>query len=130
MMSKLPQDPLIYLITGNTRIGGAQRILIDEFYELTARDVQVKIVSLSARVQNDDILNVDSKFSPVKGVQILWPGSGKMKQLKFLMREFRKSPHKIHVVSNDFTGVLISRFAALMNGKRIKIDLYIQLHEA
>ena len=125
MMSKLPQDPLIYLITGNTRIGGAQRILIDEFYELTARDVQAKIVSLSPRVPNDDILNVDNKFSPAKGVEILWPGSGKMKQLKFLMREFRKSPQKIHVVSHDFTGVLISRFAALMNFKRITIDLYI-----
>ncbi len=124
-MSKLPQEPLIYLITGNTRIGGAQRILVDEFYELTARNTRAKIVSLSPRVQNDDILNVDNSFSPFKGVDILWPGSGKMKQLKFLMREFRKSPYKIHVVSHDFTGVLISRCAALINFKSIKIDLYI-----
>lgn len=124
-MSKSIQEPLIYLITGNTRIGGAQRILLDEFYELTARKVRARIVSLSPRVYNDDILHVDSNFSQVTSVEILRPGVGKIKQFKFFFREFRKIPFNIHVVSHDFTGVFIARCAALLNFKRVTIDLYI-----
>ncbi len=115
----------VYLITGNTRIGGAQRIALDEFYELSNRGIQVKLVSLDPAVENDDILYVDKNFPPVKDVTVLAPGSGKLKQFKYFFREFKENPNKIHVVSHDFRGVLISRCAALASRKKIAIDLYI-----
>ena len=124
-MSINNQGTRVYLITGNTRIGGAQRIALDEFYELSNREIQVKLVSLNPIIEDDDILNVDKKFPPVKDVTILAPGSGKLEQFKYFFREFRENPNKTHVVSHDFSGVLISRCAALASGKKITIDLYI-----
>jgi glycosyltransferase involved in cell wall biosynthesis len=124
-MSINNQGTQVYLITGNTRIGGAQRIALDEFYELSNREIQVKLVSLNPIIEDDDILNVDKNFPPVKDVTILAPGSGKLEQFKFFFREFRENPNKTHVVSHDFSGVLISRCAALARGKKITIDLYI-----
>jgi glycosyltransferase involved in cell wall biosynthesis len=119
------QEKQVYLITGNTRIGGAQRIALDEFYELSNRGIQVKLVSLNPIIENDDILNVDKHFPPAKDVSIISPGSGKIKQLKYFIQEFAENPNKIHVVSHDFSGVLISRCAALAIRKRITVDLYI-----
>ena len=119
------QGNQVYLITGNTRIGGAQRIALDEFYELSNRKIQVKLVSLNPVIENDDILNVDKNFPRVKDVNVVSPGSGKIKQLKYFFQEFKENPNEIHVVSHDFSGVLISRCAALASRKRMTIDLYI-----
>lgn len=119
------QEVSVYLITSNTRIGGAQRIALDELYELSDRGIQAKLVSLSPSLKNDDILNVDKDFHPAKKIKICEPGSNKLKQVSFLIREFKRNPNKIYVLSHDFTGVLISRCAALASWKRIAIDLYI-----
>jgi len=115
----------IYLITGNTRVGGAQRILMDEFYELTQRGIAPKIISFSKRLENDDILNVDRNFPLAQEVEIFFAGEGKIKQLVYLMREFAFNSGKFHVLSHDFTGVLISRIASIATLKHVKIDLYV-----
>lgn len=124
-MSNAPQKPFLYLITGNSRIGGAQRILIDEFYEFSERKVLTKIVSLSPSFENDEILNVDNNFAPSKNVRIYFAGNSKLKQLQFFMREFKNNQFKVHVISHDFTGALIARCAGVLTFKRIVVDLYV-----
>lgn len=124
-MPKTLQDYSIYLLTGNTRIGGAQRILIDEYYELISRNASAKIISLSQTIENDEILTVDRNFILANRVEIQFAGEGKINQIRFLIQEFKNSPKKVHVISHDFSGVLISRVAGILCLKKITIDLYI-----
>jgi len=123
---KVQIKPLeMFLITGNTRIGGAQRILIDEYYELTRRGFKPQIISLTPRLVNDDILNVDGNFQPSNEISIQYIEGGKWKQVLILASEFRLIRGRVNIVSHDFTGVLICRVAGILSFRRIKLALYI-----
>lgn len=106
-------------------MGGAQRILLDEFYEFQGRGLSARIISLSPAIPEDDILTVDSNFRPSKGVIIEYPGNTRISQLIYLTKVL-KNHHAISgIVSHDFPGTVICRLASLFSGRRIRISLYI-----
>ncbi len=115
----------ILLITGNTRVGGAQRILLDEFYEIQSRGIGVQIVSLSPSIPEDDILNVDSNFQPSKEVSVEYAGVNRISQVLYLTKVLKENDGISGIVSHDFPGVVICRLACFFSRKRLHISLYI-----
>jgi hypothetical protein len=124
-MSNVEALSTILLITGNTRVGGAQRILLDEFYEIQSRGISARIVSLSPSIPEDDILNVDSNFHLSKEVSVEYAGINRISQVLYLIKVLKKKNGISGIVSHDFPGVVICRLATFILGRRVHVSLYI-----
>jgi hypothetical protein len=123
-MGKEVSASVILLVTGNTRVGGAQRILLDEFYEIQSRGLTAQIISLSPSLSEDDILIVDSNFRPSSEVVIKQPRGNRISQVYYLAKVLRKNQIS-GIVSHDFPGVVICRVASFLSCRNTPISLYI-----
>lgn len=115
----------VLLLTGNTRVGGAQRILLDEFYEIQSRGICARIVALNPAIPEDDILNVDSNFQLSKEVLVEYAGANRISQFLYIINVLKGENKISGIVSHDFPGVVMSRLACLFIGRRVHISLYI-----
>lgn len=124
-MNKTEDLSTILLITGNTRVGGAQRILVDEFYEIQSRGIGAQIVSLSPSIPEDEILNVDTNFQLSREVSVKYAGANRISQILYLTKVLKENVKISGIVSHDFPGVVLCRLACFFSGRRLHISLYI-----
>ncbi len=113
----------ILILVDNLRIGGIQRLVLDECYSLGEFQIDHQIVSLSPVNLDDSMMMVDSGYSKSKTIKIQYLEGNKIQQIKALTKCLSKN-HDL-VVTHSTTGAALIWFARAIMFKRIKIYLYI-----
>ena len=113
----------VLIVVDNLRVGGIQRLAIDECYSLNKRGVKHLLVSLNAFEENNSIVKVDEEFAEISQLNIQYLGQGKLRQLNELTK-FVKQDFNL-IVTHSATAALLLRFAAILKMKRVSIILYI-----
>ena len=113
----------VLIVVDNLRVGGIQRLAIDECYSLNKRGVKHLLVSLNAFEENNSIVKVDEEFAEISQLNIQYLGKGKLRQLNELTK-FVKQDFNL-IVTHSATAALLLRFAAILKMKRVSIILYI-----
>lgn len=113
----------VLIVVDNLRVGGIQRLAIDECYSLNKRDIKHLLVSLNAFEENNSIVKVDEEFAEISQLNIKYLGKGKLRQLNELTK-FVKQDFNL-IVTHSATATLLLRFAVTLKMKKVKIILYI-----
>ena len=113
----------VLIVVDNLRVGGIQRLAIDECYSLNKRDIKHLLVSLNAFEENNSIVKVDEEFAEISQLNIQYLGKGKLRQLNELTK-FVKQDFNL-IVTHSATAALLLRFAVILKMKRVSIILYI-----
>jgi len=119
----LQKPKSVLIVVDNLRVGGIQRLAIDECYALNKRGIKHLLVSLTAFEENNSIVKVDEEFAEISQLNLKYLGKGKLRQLNELTK-FVKQDFNL-IVTHSATASLLLRFAVTLNMKKIKIILYI-----
>jgi glycosyltransferase involved in cell wall biosynthesis len=116
-----------YLAVDDLRVGGIQRLVLDEAYALSESGYSVKIINFGAARENDSIIHVDNMTeSQLNGLSIFITSiattrASRLKELRSFIKENDVESIICHSPSTSFW----FRLAALSKLRRIKISLWI-----
>lgn len=113
----------VLIVVDNLRVGGIQRLAIDECYSLNKRGIKHLLVSLNAFEESNSIVKVDEEFAEISQLNLKYLGKGKLRQLNELTK-FVKQDFDL-IVTHSATAAILLRFAVTLNMKKMKIILYI-----
>jgi hypothetical protein len=119
----LQKPKSVLIVVDNLRVGGIQRLAIDECYALNKRGIKHLLVSLNAFEENNSIVKVDEEFAEISQLNLKYLGKGKLRQLNELTK-FVKQDFNL-IVTHSATAALLLRFAVTLNMKKMNIILYI-----
>ena len=83
-MSSTGQEFVI--VAENLRIGGIQRLLIDETYQFIEWNSNPQIISLAPKLLGDHLPDLDAEFQKSKCLEITYLESNKFEQVKFFYK--------------------------------------------
>lgn len=115
------------IVAENLRIGGVQRLLIDETYQFLEWNFTPKIISLSTRLQGDHLPDLDLEFSECQNLDITYLNQNKISQIKYFFHLVRTKESPRIYITHSITGALILRISSMLAFKRIQIIL--QIHQ-
>ena len=115
------------IIAENLRIGGVQRLLIDESYQFLAWDGHPQIVSLAPKMPGDHLPDLDEEFKPSKKLDITYLNANKAEQIGYFYKLMRKKESPRVFITHSTTGAALLRICSLLALKRILIIL--QIHQ-
>jgi hypothetical protein len=115
----------IIFLVDNLRVGGIQRLLLDECYWLIEKGIATTIVTFSDRVEFDEITKLDREFPYVKDLDIQFAGIGKVKQIQFISNLLKSRNQSYTIISHTTSGVFVGRIASVLSRKPVLISLYI-----
>jgi glycosyltransferase involved in cell wall biosynthesis len=115
------------IVAENLRIGGVQRLLIDESYQFLAWDSNPQIVSLAPKMPGDHLPDLDEEFKPSKKLNITYLSANKARQISYFYKLMRKKESSRVFITHSTTGAALLRISAILALKRIIIIL--QIHQ-
>jgi glycosyltransferase involved in cell wall biosynthesis len=111
------------IVVDNLRIGGIQRLAIDECYSLNKKGIKHLLVSLNVLEENNSIVKVDREFTEISQLNLRYLGKGKLRQLNELTKLMKQDFNLI--VTHSATAALLLRIAVTLKMKKVNIVLYI-----
>jgi glycosyltransferase involved in cell wall biosynthesis len=115
------------IVAENLRIGGVQRLLIDESYQFLAWDSNPHIVSLAPKMPGDHLPDLDGEFKPSKKLNITHLSANKAAQINHFYNLMRKKESPRVFITHSTTGAALLRISSILALKRILIIL--QIHQ-
>lgn len=115
------------IVAENLRIGGVQRLLVDETYQFLEWDSNPQIISLSPNLPEDHLPNLDRDYSRSKKLKISFLNSSKFEQIKYFYMLMRKKDAPRIFITHSTTGAALIRICALISFKKVLIIL--QIHQ-
>jgi hypothetical protein len=115
------------IVAENLRIGGVQRLLIDESYQFLAWDSNPQIVSLAPKMPGDHLPDLDEEFKPSKKLNITYLSANKARQISYFYKLMRKKESSRVFITHSTTGAALLRISAILALKKILIIL--QIHQ-
>jgi glycosyltransferase involved in cell wall biosynthesis len=115
------------IVAENLRIGGVQRLLIDESYQFLAWDSNPHIVSLAPKMPGDHLPDLDEEFKPSKKLNITHLSANKAAQINYFYKLMCKKESPRVFITHSTTGAALLRISAILALKKILIIL--QIHQ-
>jgi hypothetical protein len=100
-----------FIITENLRVGGIQRLALDECYELMSRGASVELISLSPRISGDDIIELDGSPIEDSRFKLTLIATQKISKVITLRKILLREKSDFAVVSHSASAVLLIRIA-------------------
>ena len=122
-----PHELNFKIVAENLRIGGAQRLLIDEAYQFLEWNHQLEIVSLSPKLNGDHLPDLDQEYQLSKKLKIVYLNSTKFEQIKYFYSLLRKKEPPRLFITHSTTGAALIRISSLLAFKNVLIIL--QIHQ-
>lgn len=115
----------LVIVADNLKIGGIQRIVLDQGYQFKRIGVEPKIIILSKPIPGDHMLNVDREFQKNCKLDIIFLKQNKLSQLFFFCKLFsaRSSPKKI--ICHSATGAFLVKLSSVLMVRRSMVILFI-----
>jgi hypothetical protein len=115
------------IVAENLRIGGVQRLLIDEAYQFIEWNTKPQIVSLAPKLSGDHLPDLDSEFQASKKLNITYLDKSKLKQIKFFYDFIKIKDNPKIFVTHSTTGAALIRISSLIAFKKVLVIL--QIHQ-
>lgn len=115
------------IVAENLRIGGVQRLLIDESYQFLAWGANPQIVSLAPKMPGDHLPDLDEEFKPRNKLDITHLSAKKATQINYFYKLMRKRGSPRVFITHSTTGAALLRISSIIAFKRILIIL--QIHQ-
>ena len=115
----------VVFIVDNLRIGGIQRLVLDESYQFIEWGFKVSIISLAPPLQGDQIINVDRNFPLIGKIKIVYFRSNKFYQTYCFVKFLKKNKSQNIFISHSTTGAFLMKISSWIIFKKIKIILFI-----
>jgi hypothetical protein len=115
------------IVAENLRIGGVQRLLIDEAYQFLAWDSNPHIISLSAKLSEDHLPDLDQEYPPSSKLNITYLNAAKAEQIKYFYKLMREKDAPRVFITHSTTGAALLRICSLLTFKKALIIL--QIHQ-
>jgi len=115
------------IVAENLRIGGVQRLLIDESYQFLAWNGIPHIVSLAPQMPGDHLPDLDQEFKPSNKLDITHLNANKAEQISYFYKMMREKDSPRVFITHSTTGAALLRICSLLAFKRILIIL--QIHQ-
>jgi len=115
------------IVAENLRIGGVQRLLIDESYQFLAWDSNPQIVSLAPKMPGDHLPDLDEEFKPSKKLNLTYLSANKARQINYFYKLMRRKESPRVFITHSTTGAALLRVSSILALKRIIIIL--QIHQ-
>lgn len=119
-----PSKSFIFVLE-NLRIGGIQRLALDECYQLIAWGHEATIISLSPNLDGDNMLETDGDFPLSGNLKIIHLDQSKKTHLKYFLKLLSSKPKGTLIVSHSASAAPILRIASIILKKNVKITLFI-----
>jgi len=120
----------IFIIVDNLRVGGVQRLALDEAYVLSRRGFEVRIFVLEPMRQEDDICKVDADYFELyrDQIHIAWINSGRISTVAYLREEIKRFTPSL-IISHSAKGIFISKMSTVGVHKKIRPKVIGFLHQ-
>ncbi len=115
------------IVAENLRIGGVQRLLIDEAYQFLEWNSKPHIISLAPELPGDYLPDLDKEYRPSKKLKITHLNANKAGQIRYFHRLLREKDAPRVFVTHSTTGAFLLRISSLISFKKILIIL--QIHQ-
>ncbi len=115
------------IIAENLRIGGIQRLLVDETYQFMEWNSNPQIISLAPKLMGDHLPDLDSEFQKSKFLKITYLESKKSKQIKYFYNFIKKKDAPRIYITHSTTGAALVRIASWLALK--KVFVILQIHQ-
>ena len=115
------------IVAENLRIGGVQRLLIDESYQFLAWGSNPHIVSLTSKMPGDHLPDLDEEFKPNQKLNITYLSGNKARQISYFCKMMRKKESPRVFITHSTTGAALLRVASILALKKTLIIL--QIHQ-
>lgn len=115
----------VFIIVDNLKVGGIQRLALDEGYFFKNSEVKAMIIVLDGAESEDSIVQVDKKYYVENPVDIFYVGHSNFYKIFNLIKLIRNYGKQSIFVSHSASGVVFARIASLISLRKIKIILWI-----
>ena len=115
------------IIAENLRIGGIQRLLVDETYQFMEWNSNPQIISLAPKLFGDHLPDLDSEFQKSKFLKITYLESKKSEQVKYFYNFIKKKDAPRIYITHSTTGAALVRIASWLALKKVLVIL--QIHQ-
>ncbi len=116
----------IIFVAENLRIGGIQRMLLDECYQFLEWGYSTEIISLGKKLQEDDITTLDGESELITKIRITFLPKRRFLQLIYLRKVILNNPEEsTRFIAHSTTGSALLRIASFLALKKITITLLI-----
>jgi hypothetical protein len=115
------------IVAENLRIGGVQRLLIDETYQFLEWKSNPRIISLSPKLPEDHLPDLDQDYSQREKLKISYLNGSKVEQIKYFYRIMQEEDAPRIFITHSTTGAALIKVCAFMSFKRVLIIL--QIHQ-
>jgi len=114
----------VHIVLDNLRVGGIQRLALDEAYSLSRTGKIVSVLVLEELIPTDDMREIDSLFFHKHHLEILFLPKGRRRQINWFARYLRKrKPHIL--LCHSAKSVWIIRLAALLSLQKVFIVCFL-----
>jgi hypothetical protein len=120
-----PDIKNIYLIVDNLRIGGIQRLLLDEYYQFCEWGFLPKIICLSLPINEDHILNIDDGFTLLENIKIEFLPPNKVYQIRYFTKNIMRNRKPGVFISHSTSGAFVVKVSSIITLKKITLLLFI-----
>lgn len=110
-----------YIIVDNLKIGGYQRLSLDQAYALSDLDFAVSIIVLSPKVQWD-AAKIESNELIQKNIELVESVNGRFEVLRFLCRRIPRSDNDSLIISHSLRATFALRFMKIFLGRKFTIN--------
>ena len=111
----------IFIIVDNLRVGGVQRLALDEAYALSLKNYEVEILLLEKEHDLDNMREIDAEFFSSFNIKITSVAGKTWKKIIYVLSKIRDT-EVIKAISHSAKGVAILRISFLLCIKRMKIQ--------
>lgn len=101
----------IFIVVQNLKIGGFQRIALDEAYGFLSSGYPTSILTLE-EFKNDAFFNIESGIIRSKKLSISFLGNSRFEQFVYL-RVLMKREHKVNFISHNLRATVLIRLARI-----------------
>jgi len=110
----------IFIVLDNLRIGGIQRLALDEAYSFNRQGNEVSIIILEEPKESDDIREIDGGFFEIHKMKIIIVPHGRIRQIKWFISLLRKRNPQI-IFSHSASGIGLIKLASLLSLRKTYI---------
>lgn len=100
-----------FIVTENLRVGGIQRLALDECYGLINRGIPVELITLSPRINGDDIIDLDGSNKEMLNLKLTQITASKISKIITLRQILSREKSDFTIVSHSASAVLLLRIA-------------------
>jgi len=121
---KVQTSDRVYIVLDNLRVGGVQRLALDESYALSRQGKEVSVIILEEQVSIDDMREIDGAFFRRHSLKLCFLPQGRGKQILWFIKFIRGENPNI-ILCHSARSIGLIRLASLFCWRQIVIVAFL-----